>query len=179
LDLQHSKLSGQQASFKILIVGEIGSGKTKLTEKLVNTLIRLGLDKMITVIDFAPSYRGIGLPLNVHGIRILKPKKIYAPRLMGKSCDEVWEYARRNAKLTEPLIKEYIERPTPILVINDLTLYLHAGDPKLLYKAIDLSTLFIGNAYYGLKLKDECSLWQRERELVEELFRKVDVVWRL
>ncbi len=150
-----------------------------MTEKIVNTLITLGLGSQITIIDLAPCYKGVGLPLDIKGVKILRPTKLYAPRLMGKNCSEVWKFAKLNADHIKPLLEQYISNPTPILVVNDITIYLHAGDPMLLYKAIDKSILFIGNAYYGIKLKDECGLWEKEKLLVEELSRRVDIVWRL
>lgn len=176
---RRSRCLGQRASFKMLIVGEIGAGKTRLTKMLVETLASLGLSKEITVIDMAPAYKGVGLPLEVSGVRVLRPEKLYAPRLMGRSCDEVWRYARLNETLTRPLLEKYLRDPTPILVINDLTIYLHAGDPSLLYRAVDTATLFIGNAYYGTRLRDECGLWEREKRLVEDLMARVDMVCRL
>jgi len=181
LDLQPSKSLDLQDTFKILIIGEIGVGKTKLTVKFVKTLITLGLDKMITIIDLAPNYKGVGLPMDIpsDNIRCLRPITIYAPRLMGTTCEEIWKYAKHNAMASEHLIREYIKHPTPILVMNDLTIYLHAGSLSLLYEAIKSSKLFIGNAYYGLRLKDKCGLWERERTAVEKLIERMDIVCHL
>jgi len=180
LDTLQSRYLEKQGSFKLLIIGESGTGKTWITSRLVNTLADLGLADKITVIDMAPSYRGVGILMNVRkGVRLLRPARVYAPRLMGKCCEEVWRYAELNASYIRPLIIEYLSKPTPVLVINDLTIYLHKGDPELLYKAIDKSLLFIGNAYYGEKLKDNCGLWSWERKVVEELAEAVDAVWRL
>jgi len=174
-----SRCSGRRATFSLLIVGEVRRGKTRVTEGLVRALVHLGLGHAVTVLDFAPNYRGVGTPMSVEGARVLRPPRLYAPRLMGRRCDEVWRFAELNARETTALLNAYIRSPTPVLVINDLTIHLHAGDPGLLYEAISRATLFIGNAYYGEELRDECGLWRRERRLVEELMERVDAVWRL
>jgi len=154
-------------------------GKTLLTQKLIETLKALGLGSKITVIDLAPNYRGVGTPLNVEGIKVLRPEKLYAPRLMGRKCEEIWALARQNADATTKVFREFLRSPTPVLVVNDLTIHLHAGEPSLVIDAMERTKLFIANAYYGESLRDECGLWERERKLLEELFKRVDVVWRL
>ena len=58
---------------RTLIIGEVGSGKTALTAKIVLDLIAMGLGNEITVIDMAPekifdigavSYTHLTLPTN-------------------------------------------------------------------------------------------------------------------
>ncbi len=175
-----SGYSGGVASFRILIVGESGAGKTRLTHKILLALSAIASGRRITVVDMAPDYRGVGRPMPpVPGARVLRAR-LYAPRLMSHGdCDKAWRLARENARVTTSMLQEYLESPTPVLSINDLSIHLHAGDPRLLVEAIEASTVFVGNSYMGERLRDECGLWEREARGLEELGRVVDLVWRL
>jgi len=181
LDLLPSRYSKPQESFRLLIVGETGSGKTRLTEKILYSLANVVEHSKITVLDFAPEYGGVGRRLSTRGlgVRVLRPPRLYAPRLMGRNCGEVLEYARKNAVETRRAIEEYLKEPTPVLIANDVTLHLHAGDIEPLISAVRSSVFFAGNAYYGKRLRDDCGVWERERRLVSALIREMDVVWRL
>lgn len=175
----YSGYSGGRASFRMLIVGESGTGKTRTTSVIASALASIAPGK-VAIIDFAPSYKGVGRPLeDVEGAVTIRPQGIKAPRLMGRSCDEVWSLARYNARLTTEALRAFLASPLPVLIINDLTIHLHSGDPGLLYRAIDSSTIFVGNAYYGERLRDDCGLWERERALVDELSSRVNLLWRL
>ncbi len=167
-------------SFKLLIVGDVRRGKTTLTCRLVDALAQVCGKEKITVLDFAPDFGGVGSRMRVSSdVRIIRPEGLKAPRLMGKDCNDVWELAKENREITEKAIKEFLSEPTPILVINDLSIYLHAGDLSLVVDAAEKAVLFIANSYYGSSLHDECGLSLRERQLVDELMKKVDHVWRL
>ncbi|MEM4676105.1 MAG: hypothetical protein QXM12_07435, partial [Nitrososphaerota archaeon] len=92
--------------------------------------------------------------------------------------DEVMSLAEKNREAIEPLLKGFLSKPTRILFINDLTIYLHAGDPELLEKCIEVSETFVGTAYYGTKLQDDkgSGITLRERMLAERIMKKVDKV---
>lgn len=177
---QHSGSSGGAASFRILILGETGSGKTRLTSRIALALAHAAGGGKITVIDMAPDYNGVGAPMMaVPGARIMSAR-LYAPRLMsGGDCGRAWLLARRNAVETTRMLLEYLRDPTPILVVNDLSMHLHAGDPGLLVDAIESSTIFIGNSYSGDRLRDNCGIWEKELEAVNRIAEMVDLVWRL
>jgi len=136
----------------------------------------------VTAIDFAPPYHGVGAPLAVNKalVRVIRPNGLKAPRLMSRGdCGLAWRFARENSDLTTKALRAYIKEPTPVLVINDLSIHLHAGDPGILYRAIDESIVFVGNSYLGSSLKDECGIWRTEYSRIEELTGRMDIVWRL
>ncbi|MCE4603030.1 MAG: hypothetical protein F7B18_07595 [Desulfurococcales archaeon] len=175
-----SGYSGGAASFRILIVGESGAGKTRLTHKILLAISSIAARGGITVIDMAPDYMGVGRPIQpVPGARIIRAR-LHAPRLMSRGdCSVAWRLARENARITTSMILEYLESPTPVLAVNDLSIHLHSGDPKLLHDAVRISTIFVGNSYMGERLRDECGLWEREAQGLEDLERMVDLVWHL
>lgn len=167
-------------SFKLLIVGDVRSGKTTLTSKLIDVLAEVCGESKVTVLDFAPDFMGVGGKVATSSnVRIIRPEGLKAPRLMGKDCRTIWELARRNRELTERAIREYLRNPTPILIINDLSIHFHAGDLGIVVEAARNARLFIANSYYGTSLSDNCGLSERERRLVEEMMKEVDHVWRL
>ncbi|MEM4706734.1 MAG: hypothetical protein QXW27_04255, partial [Candidatus Methanomethylicaceae archaeon] len=69
---------------RTIIKGEVGSGKTRLTEQLINEALTIFPSYKITVIDLAPpriiiGSSTIGGYINVPlGINYLRPEKIYA-----------------------------------------------------------------------------------------------------
>ncbi|MEM0453967.1 MAG: hypothetical protein QXO98_04870 [Sulfolobales archaeon] len=167
-------------SFKLLIVGDVRKGKTTLTAKLVEALAEVCGNDKITVLDFAPNFGGVGNRINVSkGIRVLRPEGITAPRLMGRNCSDIWELARRNRELTEKALKEFLQNPTPIVVINDLSIYLHDGDLSLVLEVSEKAVIFVANSYYGSTLNDACGLSDGERLKVQKMMEEVDYVWRL
>jgi len=169
---------------KVLIVGEAGSGKTMLLARLLEEAMVLGLSEEVTLIDLAPKkLDGLGGRVTdylhpVGNVRLLMPKNVHAPRLSGKTKEEVLMLAEKNRETIQPLLEEYINKPTRVLFINDVTIYLHAGDPDLLERCIELSETFVGTAYYGTRLRDDkgSGITVRERALTERIMGKVDRV---
>jgi len=172
---------------KVLILGEVGSGKTSLTAKIVQKLVPLIEPKEITVIDMAPEAIGeiggkLSKYLNLNSeLRYLSPAKVYAPRTMGISNTQVVEYAKRNKNAIEPLLDEFVKKPTNVLVINDITLYLHLGKLEKITNCIRLTETFLASAYYGVKLQEDkgAGITAREKQMVEELATYMDHVVKL
>ncbi len=173
---------------KILILGDIGSGKTRLTARIILELIRAGYADEITIIDMAPPrIKGAGGRLreytgsNIKVKKYLEPVEVYAPRLQSRTTDEALRLAEKNREAIEPLIEEYLKSPTNILIINDLTIYLHAGSLEKILECVRRSNTMVANAYYGEKLSlnhgEVISI--REKKLVEELIKYMDTVIRL
>ncbi|MEM3401379.1 MAG: hypothetical protein QXP86_04795 [Nitrososphaerota archaeon] len=169
---------------KVLIAGEAGTGKTMLLVKLLEEANAQSISDAVTLIDLAPKKIGefggrvVDYLRQIGGIRLLMPVNVFAPRLSGKTKDEVMSLAEKNREAIEPLLKGFLSKPTRILFINDLTIYLHAGDPELLEKCIEVSETFVGTAYYGTKLQDDkgSGITLRERMLAERIMKKVDKV---
>ncbi|OYT67749.1 MAG: hypothetical protein B6U65_02240 [Candidatus Wolframiiraptor sp. EX4484-121] len=171
---------------KTIIVGEIGSGKTLLLSRFLDELVRSGLKDKITVIEMAPNMGEVGGTVenytrNVTFVKYLKPWRIIPPRTMGKDREEVIRYARLNMLALKPLIEEYLRNPTEILLINDLTIYLHAGEVEDVIQLINISKTFTATAYEGERLADDkgSGITDRERRSLDRLKGLVDDVLKL
>jgi len=179
------RLKGREAlGKKVLILGEAGSGKTKVVAKLLQEIMMLVSPEKITIIDFAPQrVVEIGGKIIEHvsipsGIKYLSPKNVYTPRLAGKTPEQVLHYAELNRKNMETLLDEFIHNVTEILVLNDVTLYLHLGKLETVLKCTKLAKTFLATAYYGSKLANDLGtgISSREKKLTEELATFMDLV---
>ena len=171
---------------RILIVGEVGSGKTRLLARFIDFLVGVGLESETTLIDLAPGHGDIGRLTeeytgNVYRVRYLKPDRIFPPRTLGRSREEVLEYARRNYEAARRLFKKFLEEPTRILLVNDLTIYLHYGEIDDILKLMGSVETFAATAYEGVILSDDkgSGISVRERKLLDRLKREVDLVLSL
>ena len=172
---------------KVLILGEAGSGKTKLAATLFRELMMLVNPEKITVIDFAPQRVGeIGGKstdyMNIAGgVKYFSPKKVYTPRLAGTSPEQVLHYAELNRKSMEPLLNRFIRNATEVLVLNDVTLYLHSGKLETVLKCVKLAKTFLATAYYGSKLAKDLGtgISSRERQLTDKLATFMELVIKI
>jgi energy-coupling factor transporter ATP-binding protein EcfA2 len=166
---------------RVLIYGEVGVGKTKLLAHLTSAMIRAGHGGKITIIDMAPKKMGaaggvITEYMDVGGLRYLRPETVYAPRLQACNADDVKRYVESNIRNIERVLKIYEANPTEILVINDLSIYLHGRTAEELVYFIEKSGTFLGSSYYGRTLEEDygSGISQWERMQVEKLIRWVD-----
>jgi len=172
---------------KIMIIGEVGSGKTRLTAKILDELISKMDPKNITVIDMAPTtISGIAARVSAYTdvaskVRYLAPSIIRAPRIEGKNKEEVIFLANLNKISIEPLLENFLNEPTKILIINDLSIYFHAGNIDKILECTNVAETFIANAYYGQSLSDDknSGISKREKRLVDELIKNSDMVIKL
>ncbi|MEM3442552.1 MAG: hypothetical protein QXM86_01650 [Candidatus Bathyarchaeia archaeon] len=179
-ELKAKEITGK----KVLILGEVGSGKTMLAARLIQELSAFVNSEEITVIDLAPPRKGmvggkIADYVNLTGkIRYLSPAVVYTPRLSGRSREEVLHYANLNKKYMEPLFKEFIKKPSRVLVVNDITLYFHLGDLDVVLECVRLAETFLATAYYGVKLAEDygAGISPREKLLTEKLRQYMDLV---
>ncbi len=182
-DFEIERLLGR----KTLIVGEVGSGKSHLLARILEKMVESLDPKEITVIDMAPfRHLGIGgklrdLTESVNRVRYLTDDGIVPPRLIGRDANEVVRHAERNASLIRALLLEYLKRPTRILLVNDLTIYLHKGDLVLLNEVIDAAETFVATCYEGERLSDDkgSGITAIERKRLDELKGRVDNVLEL
>jgi len=175
---------------KTLITGDVGSGKTRLTERLLAEALSKGCGS-ITLIDMAPPRKEghgvmaggrVRVPRSHLGrVRRLCPKGIARPRLEGRGREDVLRIAASNALLIAPCISAFCESPTEVLFVNDATIFLHAGDLALLLSAVSMASTFIGNAYLGAAIADDrgSGISAREAEALGRLETAMDVVIRL
>ncbi len=174
---------------KLLIVGDIGSGKTALTSRLLSEALPISDLNDITVVDMAPErrpFKGVAVggrltDLMNHGtsLRVLVPaRKLGAPRIEGRTADDVLRLARLNAQSIDKLLEMYSASPTPILFMNDISMYLQAGDSRRLLKVFASAKTVVANSYEGLALQDDrgAGVSRHEREELAVLKHAVDMV---
>lgn len=176
---------------KTLIMGDVGAGKTKLTRRLLTEAISLGYSREITVIDMAPETEIIdGRPIGgrllepaerPNGVRYLAPLRVEMPRVKAASAEELRHLVDLNARRIRPLLEMYLDAPTPILFINDVSIYLQSGHLHPLIDAIEKAETAIINGYYGEYLAEDMGTGVSavERRLMERLSLLMDIVIRL
>ncbi len=169
---------------KTIIYGEVGRGKTRLLEQLIERLVQAGFSEEITVIDMAPQRIGrAGGPLMISRLRLryLRPDIVYAPRIQSSNAEQVLQYVKHNVARITMLLKAYLENPTRILAINDLTIFLQGGELDDLLTVINHAQTFIGTAYYGTELDEDygSGVSERERRLINILLGFMDNLIRL
>ena len=162
---------------KTLIIGEVNTGKSAHLCKLIEEFIRAG-ENDLTVIDMAPEkVKGIGGKLNIEGHESIRyfTAPIMAPRLTGKTPQEVQALAEENARVIDEIFIIYLKKPSEILFINDVSIYLQAGDLEKLQTYISSTPTVIMNGYFGSTLGGG-TLGERERRNMEELRKRCDRV---
>ncbi len=176
---------------KTLITGTVRTGKTKLTVDLLEEAVGLGYSALVTVIDMAPESvtvggKSIGGRLSefteaCQEVRFLTPHRVETPRLTAKSAEELLNLVRLNAGSIKPLLEEYIEEPSPILFVNDISIYLQSGSTEPVLEAMVLAETFIANGYYGEYFREdlETGVSGIEREMMDQLASHMDTVIRL
>ena len=165
---------------RTLILGDVNSGKTRLTAAILDTFAAAGAAGQIALIDLAPD------PVGGVGGKFAPPAAgvahltcaIVPPRLTGQSALEIAALAAANADGIEVLMDRYLARPRPILFVNDATLYLQAGSLERFGKLLDSAATAVVNAYRGTHFPDG-PLTRRERHLTDILARRFDRVIRL
>ena len=150
---------------KILVIGDVNTGKTTLCKGWLNELSQQGLGARIALIDMAPTIshelalkRGIvgaGGELRApEGSQVLDLRAhLEPPRLSSSSESEALEKAAHNAQLIEALIGR-LEPRRDILFINDVTLFLQARSAASLIESagFDRRTTLVVNGYRGERL---------------------------
>lgn len=176
---------------KTLIIGELGTGKTKLLVKLLTEAIELGLKNEITIIDMAPKVimldkKKIGGTLldykpEIKNLRYLASENIKAPRLLSKNAKELILFAQENKAIIDEFLNDFIKNPSPILFINDISIYFHLGSIEPILKVIELANTFVANGYYGRLLSKDFNtgISKKEMELMELLIEKMDITIKL
>ena len=166
---------------RTLILGDVNTGKTRLTQKVLTHWMDQGRSPAIAVLDLAPRTRQgiggrLGLPDGFAGLYLTAP--VTAPRLTARSEDEADALARANAAAIDPLLSDPRLAACAIVVINDVTLYLQAGRYERLMDVLQPAETALVNAYYGDSFPDY-RLSRRERHLTDRLMDDCDRVIRL
>ncbi len=150
---------------KILVIGDVNTGKTTLCQRWLNELCQQGLGARIALIDMAPTIPpelalkrgivGVGGELRApEGSGVLDLRAhLEPPRLSSSSESEALEKAAHNAQLIDALLRR-LEPQRDILFINDVTLYLQARSAASLIESagFDRRTTLVVNGYRGERL---------------------------
>jgi len=172
----------------VIILGEVGTGKSSLTLKLIRQAIELSKAEEITIIDMAPSVatlegRRIGGRLNgisdlVKQVIYLAPTEITPPRLSAHSSEELVQLVWQNKQLIDSAIRAYKGKPTPILFVNDISIYLQSGDVSSILELMKLPRTFIANGYYGTSLDHDLNtgISKLERSMMDRLCKFMDLI---
>lgn len=175
---------------RTLIVGDINTGKTTLTRRILDVLCRQGLGPKIVIIDMAPEVpeelirekglTGIGGRLRppAGGDVVYMRVDLIPPRLSSKSDAEAEEKAIQNARKIEVLFWKYHELGRGVLFMNDISLYLQAGRSVQLARWMEGSKTVVANGYFGKELGSG-ALSRREKKEMETLQTFFDRVIRL
>ena len=174
---------------RVLIIGDVGTGKTELTRRLLMEAFESGYGPSITVMDMAPhattirglSVGGVLVDPEDLGVRYLGVDDIRTPRLSAKNAEELLRLADYNRTEIEELLERFVADPTGILFINDISIYLQSGDLELLWSTLGKAETVVANGYIGERLKDDLGtgVSAREEEMMGELADRMDVVIHL
>jgi hypothetical protein len=170
-----------------LIVGEINSGKTFLSRRILQQVSLKISDKRLAVIDMAPVIpkdTGTDNALNGIGGQLIEPdllKGLYLsshidpPRLSTDTEEAALVIAERNLKKIEKLLQTFSKTGRDVLFVNDISLYLQFGNAENLIRYFSGVNTLVANGYFGEKL-GEGILSQREHQemqTVQKAFSKV------
>ncbi|MGQ4873456.1 MAG: hypothetical protein ACP6IY_05210 [Promethearchaeia archaeon] len=187
VEISFKKLIGKHS----IIFGNSNTKKTYYTGLFVNYLLENKINpKEISILEFAPDLILMG-DLKIGGkiedyfpevkkCNLLAPTEpIIPPRLHSRNKSELYHYITRNFNLTSILLEKYKKDPTPFLIINDISIFLHKGNRRTLMNVIKKSNTFLGNSYYGDTIKKEYSvlLDLREKNNVKYLIKRLDLAF--
>jgi len=108
------------------------------------------------------------------GILYLSPW-IVPPRLKGKTEEEILRLAGENRERIEPHLETIRKSGASALIINDLSLYFHAGDAPQLWLTVERIPTVVMNGYYGRHF-GEGSVSRKERGEMKWLMARCDRV---
>jgi len=151
-------------SRKTLILGDVNTGKTTLTKKVLEALCCRDLGGRIAIVDMAPEVTeklanekgliGVGgklTPPEGHDILYLGGH-FEPPRLSSKTEEEAIEKAQQNRRISEGLFRKIDGQSRDILLVNDVSIYLQAGTTENLTRWLDQAVTVIANGYWGKRL---------------------------
>jgi hypothetical protein len=172
-------------------MGTVRTGKTKLTVDLLEEAVEFGGSEAVTVVDMAPETEIVG-GKSVGGrlsefteanekVRYLAPRRVETPRLKASSAEELLSMVRLNAERISPLLEAYLTSPTPVLFVNDVSIYLQSGSADLVIRSVKRAETFVANGYYGEYFSEDLGTGVStvERELMDLLASHMDIVIRL
>jgi len=173
-----------------LIVGDINSGKTTLTGKILDNFCR-DIGGVVTIVDLAPEIRiqdleekasakAVGGKLDVPISKTVRyyHERIHAPRLRARDENEARKLAAENVRTIDALFSIAAKGKSDAIFVNDCSLYLHCGCASKLLKLIRSSPTSVVNGYFGRFFNDS-SISIHERKEMENLINHCDRLVRL
>ena len=176
-----------------LIYGETNTGKTLHTAKFIQYLLenKKFKPKEISILDFAPrltyiKHLKVGGRIQDYYKDCLKCNiihfdgEIIPPRLNARSKNQLYSNICKNFKKIYTIIGKYNCNPTPVLIINDISIYLHLGKSEHLINTIHKSSTFLGNTYYGTSITSKFSklVSVMEKKKVEYLIKNIETSFK-
>jgi hypothetical protein len=149
---------------RILITGEVNTGKTTLTKNILESLCRAGAETRIVIVDMAPEVpEEVALKKGVQGVGgkllpfgwdelVYLATRIRPPRLSSKTEEEALSVAEKNRVSIDVLFREFQQTERDILFLNDVSMYLQMGSAGDLLEWIGSASTVVANGYYGRKL---------------------------
>jgi len=174
-----------------IILGDISTGKTTTTALLIIDALKSNSPNNITIIELAPrktiyKEKTIGGRISdiikiPSGIRLLQPKKIHSPRYSAKDKDELLNLVEENKISIDIILNYYMDNPTPILFINDLSIYFQSGKWKKIFNVMQKAKVSLANAYYGRSLENDLKtgISKIEKQTLEMVSSKADMIIHL
>lgn len=170
---------GASLGRKLLILGDVNTGKTTRSRRILHDFCARGLGPRIAVVDLAPvippeiaaarGVRGVGGTLDADpaaGVLVVHPA-LEAPRLSSASEAEAQRKALAN--------KGRIDMAWPvtaggrdIVFVNDASIYLQAGSADELIAKLRGAATVVANGYLGERLGGG-ELTRHERAEMERL----------
>jgi len=173
---------------KTLIVGDVGTGKTRLTRRLLDEALEMSLERVV-VIDMAPeaviiegvSVGGALLDSHRDGVWLLRSSDIKTPRLSAKSPEELLQLADHNRREIDGQLDAFDAEPGDTLFVNDVSIYLQRGDLERLWSTLKDPKSVVVNGYLGERLKGDLGtgLSLNEQNQMEDLASRMDLVIEL
>jgi hypothetical protein len=176
-----------------ILYGETNTKKTYFTAEFVRFLVdsKNFAPKQISILDFAPQLQKFGdlkiggriddfYPEIIQCRNISFEGGIIPPRLTAKNKQELYKFAQLNYEKTHKSLEKFSQNPTKILIINDISIYLHLGDKKYLLDIIKKTHTFFGNSYYGSSIKGNFTFFftLKEKRSVKYLIKKLNKSYR-
>ena len=174
---------------KTLIYGETNTGKTFYTAKFIQYLLEIKKinPKDISILDFAPklaSFNNLKIGGRIQDYfensvkcnNITFKGEIIPPRLKANNKKEIYSNICHNFNKIYEIIEIYNSSPSQVLIINDISIYLHLGSNKYLINTINKAVTFFGNSYYGSSISSKFSkqISIKEKRKVESLIKNVE-----
>lgn len=172
-----------------LLYGETNTKKTFYTAKFVRFLLEINNfnPREITILDFAPKlfkFYGIKIggkiddfyPQCIKCNNITFKGDITPPRLNASNKKDLYKNACNNYKKTNEILEKFNDNPTSVLIINDISIYLHIGSKKYLLETINKADTFFGNTYYGSSITKKFAkvFSLKEKHLVKFLIKNME-----